>query len=79
MATGWYVMVRSGKRRGLLYGPVDTQERAAGMIEQVRDVAATIDTWAWGYEFGTAKVTVAPSKGLPVGRLNKRMGLEASG
>lgn len=75
MATGWYVMIRDGNRRALLYGPVDTQDKAAAKVEPARTIAEEYDRYASFYDCGTAKVTVAPSKNLPVGKFNERMGL----
>lgn len=73
MATGWYVMIKDGNRRALLYGPVTTQDQAAAKVEAACKIAEEYDRYASFYDCGTAKVTVAPSKGLPVGKFNERI------
>lgn len=73
---GWYVAVRSGTRRGLLYGPFNDEMDAGSWVDPVRKEAERIDTWAWAYAFGVARVEVPAGRPLPDGRLNGRMGAD---
>lgn len=70
---GWYVMVQSGRRRGPLYGPFHDEQDANSWVDPVRKEAEKIDSWAWAYDWGVARLERPAGKPLPEGRLNKRM------
>ena len=75
---GWYVAVKSGKRQGLLYGPFNGEADAESWIGPVRAEAERIDSWAWGYTFGVARVEVPADQSLPSVRLIARMDADRS-
>ena len=75
---GFYVTVRRGSRTGFLLGPYDTHDTAKKNVDRAQREANEIDSWAWFYAFGTARVVAKPGRALPAGRLNERIGLELS-
>jgi len=74
----YYVSVINGSAKALLAGPFDGHQMALEKVEPARQAAIKLDYFACFYAFGTASIDLEKwgDRPLPVGRLNKELGLE---
>ncbi len=64
MKGSYYVSVIDGARKGLLAGPYATHKEALGMVDTVRRIAATVNSDAHWYAYGTARAENITRPGL---------------
>ena len=71
----YYVTVRDGGRYDFLAGPFrDDHQAALDLVDRCREITEGLDTWAYFYAFGTARIDYGYSE---PGKLNRHLGLPA--